>query len=242
MSQAFRSIAFLRYLGAIILLLAAVGVACADGNGEPVVTEISDEALAAMVLTSSDLGPELAALSLQEESRFDSNESRVEEADDPEDEAQDQEKFGRLNGFDRQFLSPETVLQGEGLLLIVSGATLFEDADGASGYLEDEVQDVEARVGREDLGLLLESAEKFDVSGLGDEAIGLRTQAATGPDGGESTQIFVTYAWFRRGQVIGDVAIARVDDSDASAQAQELASRLDERIQAVLEGELTPSP
>jgi hypothetical protein len=242
MSHAFRTISLARYLGAIILLAAAVAVACDGGNGEPVADQISDEDLAAMVLTQSDLTPELTSLTLQESSRFDTNETRLQEADDPEDEARDQETFDRLNGFDRQFSSPEVVLQGEGVLLIAAGATLFADSDGASGYLEDEVEDVERRVGQTDLGLLLEAADRFDVSEVGDEAVGLRTQASTAPEAEEPTRIYVTYVWFRQGRLIGDIAIARVDDADASAEALELATRLDERIRAVLQGEPTPSP
>lgn len=242
MSRTFRTIALGRYLGATILLLAAVAIGCGNGNGEPVADQISDEDLAAMVLTQSDLGPELAALTLQESSRFDTNEVRLQEADDPEDEARDQETFGRLNGFDRQFLDPEVLLEGQGVFLIESGATLFADADGASGRLEDGAADLERHVGQLFLGLLLEAADRFEVSAVGDEAIGLRTRTSTAPDGGEPIRIYVTYIWFRRGAIIGDVAIARVDDVDASAQALDLADRLDERIQAVLQGELTPSP
>ena len=243
MSHTFRTVALVRYLGATILLVAAVAIACGGGDkGEPVVQQISDEDLAAMVLTQSDLGAELAQSSMEESSRFDTNEVRLQEADDPEDEASDQQTFGRLNGFDRQFSTPENLLQGEGPLLTVSGATLFEDADGASGYLEDEVKDVERHVGQTDLGLLLEAADRFDVSGVGDEAVGLRTQASTSTEAAEPVRIYVTYTWFRRGNLIGDVAVARVDDADAGEQALELAKRLDERIQAVLRGELTPSP
>ncbi len=133
-------------------------------------------------------------------------------------------------------------MAAEGVMLIASGATLFTDAAGASGYLEDEVQDVERVVGQTDLELLLDTVDRFDVSGVGDEAVGLRTTASTPPGEGEPVRIYVTYTWFRRGNLIGDIAVARVDDGDASEQALKLAKRLDERIQAVLEGELTPSP
>ena len=242
MSHTFRAIALARYLGATILLLAAVAIACGGGDkAETDAQEVSDEDLAAMVLTQSDLGPELAELSLEESSGFDTNEARLQEADDPEDEAHDQQTFGRLNGFDRQFFGPEALLGGQGVLLIALGATLFADADGASGYLEDEVQDVERHVGQTDLEMLLEAADRFEVSQVGDEAIGLRTRASMLSEEGEPARIYVTYVWFRRGNLIGDIAVARMDDEDASARALELAKRLDERIQAVLRDELTPS-
>lgn len=237
-----RSITIAPYLAITILLLVAISVACGGGNGEANGPEISDEDLAAMVLTQSDLEPELAGLSFQESSNFDTNESRLQEADDPEDETRDQETFGRLNGFDRQFLVPGALVEGQGVLLVAAGATLFEDTAGASGYLEDEVADVEGQVGQTDLGLLLESVERFEVSGVGDEAIGLRTEASTPSDGGQPTPIYTTYVWFRHGLLIGDVAIARLDDVETSDQALALATRLDERIQSVLRGELTPSP
>ena len=62
------------------------------------------------------------------------------------------------------------------------------------------------------------------------------------PEQGGPETLYVTYFWFRRGRVIGDVALARVDDTDISQQAQTIAGLLDERIQQVLGRLATPPP
>ena len=49
----------------------------------------------------------------------------------------------------------------------------------------------------------------------------------------------MTYFWFRRDRIIGDVALGRFDDMDMSQQAQTIANLMDQRIQQVL---AMPSP
>jgi len=242
------------------VLLAAVVVACGDDGDEETPTGaatgtattaatatprpgaggISDEDLASMVPTKADLGEDFAGF--QEAAALDTNEERLETADDPEDEEKDQETFGRVTGYDRQLSASPSTLQADAPLLIQIGVTLFEDDDGASGYLNDDVKDVEARVGRTDLGLLLEAVDPFTVPPLGDESLGLRSRASVPPDQGGPETLYVTYFWFRRGRILADVALARVDDTDISQQAQTIARLLDERIQQVLGGLATPLP
>ena len=223
------------------VLLAAALAACGGGGEEkPPAATISEEDLASMVPTKADLGSEFAGF--QESAAPDTNEERLQTADDPEDEEKDQQTFGRINGYDRQLAASPSTIQAEAPLLIQIGVTLFGDSAGASGYLNDDVKDVQARVGRTDLGLLLEAVDPFTVPPLGDESLGLRSRASVPPEQGGPGTLYVTYFWFRRDRIIGDVAIARVDDVDESQQAQTIASLLDERIQQVLAGLATPPP
>ena len=201
---------------------------------------ISDEDLAAMVPTKADLGQDYSGF--QEAAALDTNEGRRETADDPEDEKKDQETYGRVTGYDRQLSASPSTLQADAPLLVQIGVTLFEDSDGASGYLNDDVKDIEARVGRTDLGLLLEAVDPFTVPPLGDESLGLRSRASVPPDQGGPETLYVTYFWFRRGRILADVALARVDDTDISQQAQTIARLLDERVGQVLGRLATPSP
>jgi len=243
----------------VAVLLAAALVACGEDGDQATPTGaattasttatatprpgaggISDEDLASMVPTKADLGQEFAGF--QEAAALDTNEGRLETADDPEDEEKDQQTFGRLTGYDRQLSASPSTLQADAPLLIQIGVTLFEDSDGASGYLNDDVKDIEARVGRTDLGLLLEAVDPFTVPPLGDESLGLRSRASVPPEQGGPETFYVTYIWFRRGRIIGDVALARVDDADISQQAQTIASLLDERIEQVLDRLATPLP
>ena len=239
------------------VLLATALAACGDGDDEATPTGtaatttatatprpgaggISDEDLASMVPTKADLGQDFAGF--QEAAELDTNDERRETADNPEDEKKDQETFGRITGYDRQLSASPSTLQADAPLLIQMGVTLFEDSDGASGYLNDDVKDIQALVGRTDLGLVLEAVDQFQVPPLGDESLGLRTQASVPEDQGGPETLYVTYFWFRRGRVLGDVALARVDDTDITQQAQTIASLLDERIEQVLGGLVSPSP
>ena len=241
------------------VLLATALAACGDGDDETAPTGtaatastatttatprpgaggISDEDLASMVPGKADLGQDYA--DYQEAAAADTNEERLETADDPEDEEKDQQTFGRVTGYDRQLAAPSTVEAGAPLLAQM-GVTLFEDSDGASGYLDDNVKDIQALVGRTDLGLVLEAVDQFQVSPLGDESLGLRTRASVSQEQGGPETLYVTYFWFRRGRVIGDVALARVDDTDISQQAQTIASLLDGRIEQILSESVSPSP
>ena len=244
-----------RRLAAILaaVFLAAALAACGEGGKEasptgtataatprPGAGGISDDDLAAMVPTKADLGQDFAGF--QESGALDTNEERLQTADDPEDEQKDQQTFGRVTGYDRQLAASVATIQADAPLLIHMGATLFEDSDGASGYLNDDIGDIQALVGRTDLGLLLEAVDQFEVPPLGDESMGLRTRASVPPEEGGPETLYVTYFWFRRDRIIGDVALARADDTDVSQQAQTLASLLDERIQRVLSGPPTPLP
>ena len=218
----------------------AATTATATATPRPGAGGISDEDLASMVPTKADLGPDFAGF--QEAAALDTNEERLQTADDPEDEEKDQETFGRVTGYDRQLSASPSTVQADAPLLIQLGVTLFEDSDGASGYLNDDVKDIEARVGRTDLSLLVETVDPFTVPPLGDESLGLRSRASVTPEQGETQTLYVTYFWFRRDRIIGDVALGRFDDTDLSQQAQSIAVLLDERIRQVLAGLATPSP
>jgi len=236
------------------VLLATALAACGDGGQEagptgtaattatprPGAGGISDDDLAAMVPAKADLGQEFTGF--QESAAPDTNEERLQNANDPDDEQKDQQTFRRVVGYDRQLSASPATVQANAPLLIQIGATLFEDSEGASGYLNDDVKDIQARVGRTDLGMVLETLDSFEVPLMGDESFGLRTRASLPPEQGGPETLYVTYFWFRRDRIIGDVALARVDDTDISQQAQTLASLLDERIQRVLSGPPTPLP
>ena len=237
------------------VLLATALAACGDGGDEATPTDtaattatgtprpgaegISDEDLASMVPTKADLGQDFA--DYQEAADVDTNEERLQTANDPEDEEKDQKTFGRVTGYDRQLAAPSTVAAGAALL-VQMGVTLFEDSNGASGYLSDDVKDIQAFVGRTDLELSLEAVDQFQVPLLGDESLGLRTRASVPEEQGGPGTLYVTYFWFRRGRVLGDVALARLDDTDISQQAQTIAGLLDRRIEQVLSESVSPSP
>jgi serine/threonine-protein kinase len=199
---------------------------------------ISDDDLASMVPTKTDLGEDFSGY--QESAGLDTNEQRLEDMDDPDHERSDQQTFGRVTGYGRT-LQASTV-QADAPFLMHIGVTLFEDSEGASGSLNDGVKDVQANVGRTSLGLVLEAVDPFQVPPLGDESLGLRGRASWSPDQGEPQTLYVTNFWFRRDRIIGGVTLVQIDDADLSQQTQTIASLLDERIQQILAGLATPIP
>jgi hypothetical protein len=230
---------------AAVLLTAALA-ACGDSGEEAsstgtpttTVSDISDEDLAAMVPSKADLGPEFAGY--QESAAPDTNENRLENAYDPDDERSDQQTFGRITGYDRELQISSSGVQADAPLLVHLGVTLIADSAGASGYLNDDLKDIQARVGQADPKLVLETVDSYQVTPLGDESLGLRSRAAVTAEQGEPQSLYVTYVWFRRDRIIGDVALGRFDDTDMSQQAQDIASLMDQRIQQVLSGLATP--
>jgi hypothetical protein len=229
------------------VFLAAALTACGDSSEEvstgtpattttprPGASDISDEDLASMVPSKADLGPEFAGY--QESAAPDTNENRLENANDPDDERSDQQTFGRITGYDRELQISSSGVQADAPLLVHLGVTLIADSEGASGYLNDDLKDVQARIGQADPKLVLETLDSYQVTSLGDESLGLRTQASVQ---GEPQSLYVTYFWFRRDRIIADVALGRFDDTNMSQQVQTIASLMDQRIQQVL---ATPSP
>lgn len=236
-----RSRALLAWV-AVIALSAAL--AACGGNGEPDLTvgQITDEELSLMVLSRADLGEEYADLRFIEQSDFVTNETRVKWALDPEDEADDLERFGRLNGYEAVYVAFSRPTEGSALDEIRIGVALFADAAGASDYLEDELADIEQGIGGEHLGRTLEEAKRFKVGGIADRSVGFRATASAAQGQDSALPTNVTQVYFRRGRLLADVAIGRLDDEDASKDVEGLARKLDESILAVLRGEVTASP
>jgi len=227
-----------------VIALSAALAACGGSGEQPDLTtgEITDAQLNLMVLGRADLGEEYADLQFIEQAGFLTNETRVKWALDPEDEASDLERFGRVNGYEAAYVAFARPAEGAGLDEIRVGVSLFADAAGASAYLEDELADIEQGTGGQHAGMILEDVKRFKVGGIADRSVGFRARAtaAAGQDSAAPTN--VTQVYFRRGRLLADVAIGRVDEEDASEAVQTLARKLDERIQAVLRGEVTPTP
>ncbi|MEE9278428.1 MAG: hypothetical protein V3V06_08455, partial [Dehalococcoidia bacterium] len=155
-------------------------------------------------------------------------------------EAEDLERFGRLSGYADVYSSLAAVIDAEGVFFIGTSVSLYENTDGASGDLKDEVEDSRRQIGMTSDDVTLEDAEEFEVDGIGDESAGLVLTLSVSGD--EKLTFYGTLVGFRRGRLIGSSIIARFDDEDAQEEAAALAGKLDERILAALRGEVTPLP
>jgi hypothetical protein len=226
-------------------LLLAIAMAACGGGGESDLTArpISDADLGTMAVYEVDLPQEFDGFVRTTESGFKTNEQSAEMNFDPADEANDLELFGQVREYVRIYELPPVggqIPQGEAISL-ASSARLFEEPSGASDYLEDELADLEGSVGKELGDTTIEEFERFGVSGIGDEAVGVRTTVMS-PDDGSERLTYATQVSFRRGRLLLSIAVVRTDDEDVSAELKDLARDLDERIQVVLETTLMASP
>jgi len=203
--------------------------------------EISDEELALMVLPQEELGQEYADFELDEtESGYRSNEDVAAEDFDPDEEAQDIERFGRVGGYEASYSRWSLLAAPAWTVLSVD---LFEDSDGASGYVADTLADFQAQLGQEQEEWAgLEEFTRLDVEKIGDETEAFRVKATFEDEGGIQYTLCVTAVVFRKGRILGAVGVAREDDQDIVSQVVALARKLDERIEAVLRGDITVMP
>jgi hypothetical protein len=223
---------------ALTLILAS---ACGGGGQKDLTDrEITDDELSLMVLPLSDLGSQYADFELDDTSGLQSNEQAIDDAFDSEDEAQDVERFGRANGYEAFYTSTQALLDEKGPINVGMDVILHENADGASGNLKDGVEDAQRAVGMTKEDVTIQSVDTFKVDNIGDEAVGMVHKASFKVDEGELT-VEQTVVGFQEGRLIGSVAITGFEGEDMQAEATALARKLDERILAVLRGEVEPS-
>ncbi len=221
--------------------------ACGEG-GEREATdrEITDEELSLMVLPPeylsyvSDFAEPYADIQIEPASW--SNDDVIEEDFDSDDEREDQDRFGRLNGYHQAYSSWIALQEQKGAFDVDTVVELFRDPQGASGYLRDGLADAEGQVGQEREDTILEQVQTFSIDNIADETIGLRMRLTTRAMEADELALYATAILFRRGRLLADAVIVRADDKDVSAEVEALARKLDERIQAVLRGDISPTP
>ncbi len=228
----------MRMLLLLPLLLVTLVLACNGGTIDLIDREISDGELVAMMLPQADLGSAYADLQLDDDSGFETSEDAAEDAFDEEDEAEDIVRFGRVTGYGETFISTEGFISQQGVFLIAMDLTIYESGDSASGYLRDELEDTRREVGVSRDGGILERLDEFHPEGVGDESAGMFAVLKAAE--AEALPFNVTLVMFRRGRLIGEVVIVRFDEEDVRQEVTELAHKLDERILAVLRGEIEP--
>ena len=225
----------------LLATLAALAVACDGGAPDPTAREISAAELAAMVLPLDELGSAYAGFERDDDSGFVSNEDRIDEAIDREDEEGDLERYGRVTGYLESYSCLGPLLEEGGVFVISTSVGLYEDSDGASGDLNDEVKDVRDTQGTPDNGVTAEAPEEFDPDEFGDESVALVLTLAD--EVFQDRTFHVTLVGFRRGRLTGSVIIvSRFDYEGVWEVAAGVARKLDERMQLVLRGEVARSP
>jgi len=226
------------------LLLAMAMEACGGGGGADLTSRpISDADLGMMAVYEVDLPEAFGGFVRTGESGFKTNEQSAEGHFDPADEAEDLERFGQVSEYVRAYGPPEAGGPATQSVAIsfVSGARLFNDALGASNYLQDEVADLKGSVGKDVGGTTIEKLERFGIGGIADEAVGLRTRMVFRSEGSERLA-YGTQVSFRRGRLLITITALRADDKDIGGEIKALARSLDERIRVVLQATPVANP
>jgi hypothetical protein len=231
--MAWKTAILMSAFAAFLLLVAA----CGDEGDGTIAGDISDEQLAQMALEQSELGDEYADFELAL-SRLETRAQRAVHVS--EDENKDLERFGELKTYEERYSRDEALAEGTGPVSVGTTVFVFEGAEGASSYLDDDIADLESQVG-EELGLsTIHTVERFALDSVGDESLGLRLIVLTLEADGWATR-YHTLAWFREDHILVLVSLVRLENSDVRADAAALAQRLDERIKAVLASQATPT-
>ena len=222
----------------------AVLTACGGGNGDLTEGELGDELeralqsvaendLAIMVLPQEVLGEEFAGLEIDDDSGFVDNEEAADDTIDPEDTAENLERAGRVNGYELGYEAADwfSLLEaGEGVLSVGTDVDLFRDGGVASDFVAKQLGDYLRLKGEEiEAGITLEEVETFQVPGLADEAVGVRSRITFG-----DAQMYGTFVGFRLDRLLGSAAIGRADDANVNSQVEEIARALEQRIEGVL--------
>ena len=219
-------------------ILAACGGGAEEENASENASgrDITDAELTMMVVSLAELGERYVGFEGNEISAFKTNDESAEEDFDPEGEAQDLERFGRVKEYVRVFGSPKNQepLGSEGAILLASGVQLFEEAEGAAGYLKDYLAEMEDGTGTNSQGFTVGRGQSFKVQGIGDEAAGMRAVMAFPQDGGPGAEAYGTWVFFRRGHLLSSLLLVTTEDTDVSATVESLSREADNRIQAIL--------
>lgn len=223
---------------AFLSLMAACGGGSTGEEDGITAGDISDEQLSQMALSQSEWGDEYAALE-PSASVLEDREQRAQRVS--EDEAQDLERFGELKSYQDGYGREEAFQEGSGPLRVGTTVYLFKSGEGASGYLEDDIADLEGEIGKERGLTTIHSVDRFAVEGIEDESLGIQIAISYLNEYGLSA-VYQTAVWLREGRILAFVSVMSLDNSDVRGEVSALARKLDNRIRTVLGGEVESTP
>ena len=225
--------------GAALLLAVLALAACGDDSRPPAAVEIAPADLAIMVLPEEQLGGLADGLRLSAgDSGPASSAKAARQTLDPKDTGRSLAGQGYLRGYNLTF-SDSRLLAAKrktGVLVVGSSVDLLDDGASASRFLNTQMGDFE-RLRKRLPGVRITGITAFDVPRVGHEAHGLRARMrAAGLD------VRLTMVAFRRGRLLGSIAVNRVGPGSDVRALRRLALTLDSRIQLVLGGGLDDEP
>jgi hypothetical protein len=176
---------------------------------------VEDTDLPYMVLPVADLGDEFSDFRIEAFGGFDPEEDRIP---------------NEIAAYIAFYDDPTSggLLRGR---YTATGATVFRDAGSASSSISDAIEMIRDLFG--DRG----AVETFEVSDIGDEALGVTLSIQI-----EDLLLQETAVLFRIGRLVGATAIGRDGVADDQDQAVTMARTLLERMQGVIKGDVTDLP
>ena len=207
------------------------------------ISSVTRNHLPGMVLTQADIDAQLAEIPKDdpkptldaEGSGYQDNAAAADDTIDPGDTGSDMEAAGRLDGYANEFLNLldllaallDTEIAQKSPLVIESTVHLFDRPESAQAFLLREIEDFRSFAGKDLEDISLEEFQEFPTPDLGDNAaagllklklpeIDLRVRAA--------------FVRWRRGSVVAVVVVASIGEKDWSGAAEDLARRMDQRI------------
>lgn len=227
-------------LAALLAVLAAVACSGEERGSDQPPSSVGQDQLAIMVLSADTLGAAAAGLQLDAEtSGVRDNEAAAAGSLDPDDNAAELERAGRITGYELDYADSDltALAAAEGIYEIGTRVQLFTDAGAASQFLTRQIADYVRLDGAgTSSAYRLNGVSTFSVD-IGDEAIGLTTGIGLG-----QIPLHGTLVSFRVGPLLATAQLLRSDDVDDAIRVQQIARTLEQRIEGVLRGEVTGEP
>jgi hypothetical protein len=197
-----------------------------------------------MVLDQSDIDVEFPGLPLDsKEIGYRDNEDAARDTINPDDTAADLAAGGRLDGYKHSFFDPEALFGGASSTERTFGAlaevSLFDSRGSAQAFLLRMVEDFRRFQGIAIDGVTLDNFQELDPPVVGTDAVAFRVR--TSAIGLQTTAYSDVVGWVR-GPLVATVGVVAVGDADLSEPLIRLVTRMDQRIDGVLAGEISVTP
>ena len=207
----------------------------------PVVTR---EDLAGMVLPLDAVREEFPELQLDlERSGYRDNAAAARGTLDPEDTAANLAAQGRIDGYDLEYTNPAAFFDPDPMVtkphIVLTVVDLYESNEAAVAAVGRSMVDLVRFEGQDIDGVMVTGVHHVDLPGLGESGVSGSMNQLLVQYEVESTGAFVMWA---RGPVVARVLLVTVGLGDLGPVAEELAWRMDRRIDGVFAGEISAAP
>ncbi len=207
-----------------------------------------------MVLQPEDIEAGLPGVDMRlDDGGYTDNESAADNTPDPGDTGADLEAQGRIEGYSYNYSNPaDPVFSFSSsspadpvVVTVGTSVDLFDTPESASAFIQRQMDDLR-RFAEESDEIVLEEFQESVTPDLGDDTVAAWLILDPADEENKSSGALVMW---RRGPVIALLGILSRGGQDRSAdveelvrQTEELALRMDQRIDGVLAGEITAAP